>query len=275
MRHRLHALTAACGLALTTPASAQTLPATFPSSAPTQSLPSPQDPILQQKLDLLRQRIAERDQLQREIDQLIVETQTPQRMTVHFELLEVDVSAATKLDLMPSGRQLNGSLANRLAWTPDDLEKLRREGAVQTLAAPSVAVASGEQSTTQYGPARTNSEENGPQAPSTDFQVRADSLGANQVQVDFRINRTSSLDGKATKNIVPTSQQLTISSRMAIPFGEAKTFGGLVSERTRTRRGALGRVTETVMVETVLLIRVDAEMPETAGVIPATAIAPR
>ena len=238
--------------------------------------PAPTDPVLLEKLLLLRERIAERDQLQHEIDQLIVETQTPQSMTVHFELLEVNHSAATKLGIMPTGRRLTGSFSNRLAWTLDDLEKLRQEGAVQTLFAPRVQVSSGEQTKAQMGAAPVNGEAAEIDSPYTKLEVRADSLGNNQVQVDFRLDRTTPIEGKkADYSSVPRTQCTTIDSRLAAKFGETESFGGLLSERTRTRRGALGRVTETIMVETVLLVRVDAEMPRTAGVVAASATAPR
>lgn len=260
---------------------AQTLPQP-PSGVPAPiaphpiNAPTPPDPAMLQKLELLRQQIAQRDQLQREIDQLIVDTQTPQCMTVHFELLEVNYSAVAKLGIMPTGRQLTGSFSTRRAWTPDDLEKLRLEGAVQTLVSPRVQVLSGEQATTQMGAAPANGDEAEIDSPFTKLEVRADSLGNNQVQIDFRLDRATPIEGKKTDNgSIPRTQHTTIDSRVTSKFGETESFGGVISERTRTRRGALGRVTETLMVETVLLVRVDAEMPQTAGVVPATAIAPR
>ena len=82
-------------------ASAQTVPALAagvpPQVAPHPiNVPAPPDPVTLQKLGLLRERIVQRDQIQREIDQLIVETQTPQEMVVHLELLEVNRTMAEK-----------------------------------------------------------------------------------------------------------------------------------------------------------------------------------
>ena len=240
------------------------------------NVPAPPDPATLQKLELLRQRIAQRDQLQREIDQLIVETQTPQSMTVHFELLEVNHSAAAKLGITPSGPQLMGSAGVRPSWTLDELEKLRQAGAVQTLASPRIQVQSGEQAATQIGVVPSNGDAEKIDSPYTKLEVRADSLGNNQVQVDFRLDRGAPLGGKKTDNgPIPRTQHTIINSCVTSKFGATETFGGLTIDRTRTRRGALGRITETIMVETLLLVRVDAEMPRTTGVVPASAIAPR
>jgi hypothetical protein len=248
-----------------------------PASAPHPiNAPPPADPALVQKLELLRERIGQRDQLQREIDQLIVETQTPQRMVVHFELLEVNYTAAVKLGLMPTGTRLDGALSNRPVWTLADLEKLRQEGAVQALISPSIEVSSGEQAASHFGGAHANTDQNGVDSPFTELRVRADSLGNNQVQVDFRIDRATPPEGKKTSSgPIPQTQRTMVDSRLTSSFGETQLLGGAITERTRTRRGALGRATETIMIETVLLIRVDAEMPQTAGVVPAAAIAPR
>jgi hypothetical protein len=285
MRPRFHSLVAVCGLAVS-PVIAQTVP-TYAIDGASQPLPpqvaphpvnvpAPPDPVTQQKLELLRERIAQRDQLQREIDQLIVETQTPQCMTVHFELLEVNHSAATKLGISPSGPNLTGSFGVRPSWTLDELEKLRKAGVVQTLFAPRVQVLSGEQAKAQIGDLPANSDEEKIDSPYAKLEVRADSLGNNQVQVDFRLDRGTPLEGKETDNgPIPRTQHTTINSRVTSKFGTTETFGGPTIERTRTRRGALGRVTETAVVEHVLLIRVEAVMPHSAGVVPASAIAPR
>jgi hypothetical protein len=262
-------------------ASAQTVPALAggvpPQVAPHPiNVPAPPDSVTLQKLGLLRERIVQRDQIQREIDQLIVETQTPQSMTVHFELLEVNHSAAVKLGITPSGPQITGSFGVRPSWTLDELEKLRRAGVVQTLASPRIQVISGEQASTQIGAVPLNGDEAKIDSPYTKLEVRADSLGNNQVQVDFRVDRGAPLEGKKTDSgPIPQTQHTIINSRVTSKFGATETFGGPNIERTRTRRGALGRVTETVVVENVLLVRVDAEMPRSAGVVPATAISPR
>jgi hypothetical protein len=58
-------------------------------------------------------------------------------------------------------------------------------------------------------------------------------------------------------------------------LGEPLLLSGLRCKETRTRRGALGRVTEEITTETVVLIRVEGVLPRSAGVVPASAIVPR
>ena len=238
--------------------------------------PTPPDPAMLQKLELLRQQIAQRDQLQREIDQLIVETRTPQEMVVHLELLEVNRTMAEKLGIGSAKRDPAVSTVEFWPWTAAELELLREKGAVQTLAAPRLEVESGQPATSQIGVAHANSDDNGVDSPFTDIRVRADSLGNNRVRVEFNVDHaTPSEEGKSQRDPLYRTRHSSISSRVESAFGESQMLGGLISQRTRTRRGALGRVTETSHVEMVLLIRTEAVMPTTAGVVPATSIVPR
>ena len=262
-------------------ASAQTVPALAagvpPQVAPHPiNIPTPPDPVTLQKLGLLRERIVQRDQIQREIDQLIVETRTPQEMVVHLELLEVNRTMAEKLGIGSAKRDPAVSTVEWGPWTMAELEQLRAKGAVQTLAAPKLEVVSGQQATSQIGVAHANSDDNGVDSPFTDIRVRADSLGNNRVRVEFNVDHaTPTEDGKSQRNPLHRTQHSSVNSRIESAFGESQMLGGLISRRTRTRRGALGRVTETSHVEMVLLIRTEAVMPKTAGVVPATAIVPR
>lgn len=262
-------------------ASAQTDPALAagvpPQVAPHPiNVPTPPDPVTLQKLGLLRERIVQRDQIQREIDQLIVETQTPQEMVVHLELLEVNRTMAEKLGIGSEKRDPAVSTLEFWPWTAAELEQLREKGAVQTLAAPQLKVESGQPATSQAGVAHANASDNGVDSPFTEFRVRADSLGNNRVRVEFNIDHASpSEEDKSQRNPLYRTRRSSISSGVESAFGESQMLGGLTSLRTRTRRGALGRVTETIHVEMVLLIRTEAVMPQTAGVVPASAIAPR
>lgn len=262
-------------------ASAQTIPALAagvpPQVAPHPiDVPAPPDPVTLQKLGLLRERIVQRDQIQREIDQLIVETRTPQEMVVHLELLEVNRTMAEKLGIGSAKRDPAISTMEFWPWTAAELELLREKGAVQTLAAPRLEVESGQPAASQAGVAHVNASDNGVDSPFTEFRVRADSLGNNRVRVEFNVDHaTPTENGKSQRDPLHRTQHSSISSGMESAFGESQMLGGLISQRTRTRRGALGRVTETIHVELVLLIRTEAVMPQTAGVVPATAIAPR
>jgi hypothetical protein len=236
---------------------------------------APPGPVQQEKLELLRHCIAQRDQLQRQIDQLVVETQTPEQMIVHLELLEVNLTAAEKLGIAPKAQETPAGTTTLNSWSGDDIAKLRSNDALQVLAAPKLEVANGEDARSQFG-ANANSELNGVESPYTDVQVRADALGNNRARVQFRVDRmTPDQDGRKKNDPAFRTQQSTVDSQVELAFDETISMGGLVMNRTRTRRGALGRVTETYKSEMVLLIRAEAVLPHASAIIPATAISPR
>jgi citrate lyase gamma subunit len=277
----LFAATTACGLALSA-AHAQTLPAVAPPVAPYQQTPAPNvppqpvaaqpalDATLQAKLQLLRQRVAERDQLQREIDQLSVETQTPQEMIVYLELLEVNRTIAEKLGIAAPNQ--GQSVLQMAPYTPAQLDALQRAGAATSLASPKLRVISGQDATAHVGGPRSDDQADGGAAPQTDVRARADSLGNNRVHVDFRIDHSTPTEPGSKSDPAQRTHQLTFESHLELAFGESQTLGGLTSIRTRTRRGALGRVTETIAVETVLRVRAEAVMPRSVAALPASTV---
>ena len=194
-------------------------------------------------------------------------------MIVHLELLEVNLTAAEKLGLRPTPQARPAGTTTFNDWTEADLAKLRSQNAVEVLASPKLEVSSGEEARSQFG-ANANSE-NGAKSPSTDVQVRADALGNNQARVDFRIERTTPDPERSAKDPTARTQVSSVNSQVEVTFGETASLGGLIINRTRTRRGALGRVTETYKSGMVLLIRAEAVLPHASGIIPATAIFPR
>lgn len=224
------------------------------------------DPALLAKLELLNQRIAARDQLQREIDQLIVETQTPQQMVVHLELLEINVTASGKYET-EAGKQTK--------WTLAEIEELRKRGIAKSLAAPRLSAANGQLITSQIGDASADGSRGTPPRV-TDVQVRGDSLGNNQVRLAVHVDHSEPFEGTVAKGGDPQQpHRSTVDTRLELSFGETQLFGGLLTRKTRTRRGALGRVTEDVLTEKIIVVRVEPILPTTPGIVPATAILPR
>ena len=216
------------------------VPAAYPVGAPTAAASAPIMATSPQ-LELLHQKIAQRDQLQREIDQLIIATQTPQMIEVHLELLEVNVAAAEKLGI------------NLETLTPEQLEELRRAGATQTRSRPKFMASSGQQFNSQVGDAQK-------------VECRADSLGNNRVRMTLYVAAKSNADGDSKS---PQGKTLSADTSLELNFSETRILSGLLSKRTQTRRGALGRVTETVTTQTMLVVRAEPIMPRTAGVVPA------
>ena len=258
--------------------SAQTIPA-LAAGVPLQQVPqavaphstnvlaSP-DPVTLQKLELLRQRIAQRDQLQREIDQLIVETQTPQTLKVFLEMLEINVTAADAYREKNMPNQPVVFDPNKTMWGEIELDKLREEGIAKSLARPALMVLSGQPAST-----RVSNAEN---TIATEVQLQADALGNNRVFLDLHVERIEPLQGNknAANAEVPQRRSFTTPS-LELTLGEPLLLPGLRCKETRTRRSALGRVTDEITTETVVLIRVEGIMPRSAGVVPASAIAPR
>lgn len=247
MFSKLFLLAAAC-LLVTRAATAQLandVPAAYPVAAPATT--APVIPLTTStQLELLHQKIAQRDQLQREIDQLIVVTQTPQMIEIHLELLEVNIETAEKLGIDLS------------TLTSPQLEELRRAGAMQSLSRPRLMSSSGQQINSQVGDSK--------------IECRADSLGNNRVRLTLHIAAKSSADADFKS---PQGTTLSADTSLELNFSETRILSGLISKRTQTRRGALGRVTETIRTQMTLVVRAEPIMPRPAGVVPAAAFTPR
>lgn len=278
MLPRIHSLVAACGLAAASPAIAQTVP-TYAIDAASQPLPpqvaphpinapAPADPVTQQKLEQLRQRIAQRDQLQREIDQLIVETQTPQTLKVFLEMLEINVTAADAYREKNMPNQPVPVNTSKTMWSEIELDKLREAGIATSLARPALMVLSGQPASTRVSDAENTI--------ATEVQLQADALGNNRVFLDLHVERTEPIQGVKNEANAEVPRRRSFSNpSLELTLGQPLLLPGLRCKETRTRRGALGRVSEEITTETVVLIRVEGVMPRSAGVVPASAIAPR
>lgn len=252
--------------------SAQTVPAPA-AGEPPQVAPRPlaipaADPAMLQNIESLRQLLAQRDQIQRQIDQLIVETQTPQQMIVHLELLEINITAAEKLANDFREPRLSAVPPGGNVWAVAEIELLREKGIAKSLAKPRLMTASGQSATSRVG--------NEEAASSLEVQLRPDSLGNNQVHLELFVERsTSSSDSQSNRNQAIVPQKFSMTTSLDLVFGETRILSGMLIKRTQTRRSALGRVTEEITTEPVLLVRVEGIAPRHAGVVPAAAIAPR
>ena len=254
-------------------ASAQTVPA-LADGVPPQVAPhpinvsAPPDSVTMQKLGLLRERIVQRDQIQREIDQLIVETQTPQVMKIYLELIEINVTAADAYREKNLSHQPVVFDPEKIMWEEIELGKLRELGIAISLARPQLMVLSGQQASSRVGNSENSSV--------TEVQLQADSLGNNRVFLDLHVERIEPMKGKKNAANAETPQRRSFTNpSLELTLGQTSLLSGWNYKETRTRRGALGRVSEEVRTETVLLITAEGVMPRQAGVVPATAIAPR
>lgn len=225
------------------------------------------DPATSAKLQALRQLLDQRDQLQRQIDQLIIETQTPQQMIVRLELLEIDVTAAQSLRAKNQEARSNVDAAGGSGWTSREIDLLRQKGIAKSLETPELMAVTGQAATSRSG---------GDRATSLEVQLRPDSLGANQVHLQLFVERTTADDSASSEPNRPNvPSKISFTTALDLAFGETRVLSGMISKRTQTRRGALGRVTQEIVTEPVLLVRVEGITPRTAGIVPVSAIAPR
>lgn len=260
MRRHIACLAAVCLAAPVANAqTAQQIPAPFQAlpAAHAQTNAQGVDVSLQQKLQLLQQRIAERDRLQQEIDRLLLETQTPETIAVSVEFIELNWTAAEKLGV---------KLVDQQSLTGAQLGQLRKQGAARTIFRPKFMAPSGQVVHSRLG---HEGAENSA-ADASEISVRVDALGGNRVNVDLHARHVG----------VPTENQsqptgISVDTHYQSTLGDTNLFRGALVTSERTRRAALGRVTETVKLEQLVLVRTEAVMPQTGAIIPATAISPR
>ncbi len=148
------------------------------------------------------------------------------------------------------------------------IDKLREAGIATSLARPQLMVLSGQRASARVG--------NGENSSVTEVQLQADALGNNRVFLDLHVERIEPMNGKKNAANAETPQRRSFTNpSLELTLGQTSLLSGWNYKETRTRRGALGRVSEEVRTEAVLLITAEGVMPRQAGVVPATAIAPR
>jgi hypothetical protein len=236
--------------------------------------------------ELLRQKLAERDRLQREIDELRITTQTPEQIVVHLEMLEVNLTALRGLGLDFAGQTENGFVQSSVAELLGAgelrdfshgagdvaalLETLKQNDLARTLANPTVAMISG-QPATWY----TVAEYPVPAPPGSDdavefrevgtrLEVFAEALGDNRVRL--RVNpRISRIGNSASLEIngvsVPSLNVREISTVCELSFGETAVLNGLVERRTEVSQSETGRTEKTIDIGVLFVVTPQAIQP--------------
>jgi Flp pilus assembly secretin CpaC len=229
-----------------------------PVAVPGSSAPSAEFQRLQQKL-------AQRDVLQREIEELSRATQTPQQVLVRVQMIQVNLSklkqlgmdfvdplgqsSASSIAAPPPGDGLAGDLENEQPTKPttsdheafrDFLMTLRQHGVAQTLADPSVVTVSGRPASVNVGgnypmpgaPGSPNAVEYG--TFGTELKVVATAIGNNRVRLDVH-PRVSTIDAENSIVVngqsVPTVHVQQCDTSCEATFGETIALSGMVSVR--------------------------------------------
>ncbi len=252
----------------------------FPSQQPPQpSRLNPPQPKSAASVQL-GQKLAALGQLQKEIDELRTETQTPSQVLVRIEAIEVNLTKAHKAKLDVSALVNSGGFAIS-GNSPDAnpqvdakdrdpkalLAKLEQSSTAKILASPTLVVVSGRPATFNVGgqfPDPTN-QQNGVEFREfgTKVDVQADCLGNNKVRLHVR-PRISDLDENhqiVVKGIkVPglSVRQCDFTSEMSL--GQSAIVSGLVGKDMSGDGAKRGEPVETMFAVVVT--------PEAVGAIP-------
>ena len=236
---------------------------------------------------LLKEKLAERDRLQREIAALREATQTPEQMLVRVKMLEIDLTKLRRLGVdlttLVNGQAQNVDVAAfvesgtfTISGTPqaakhdaanvdrgmlDLFEALEQRNVAKVLAEPSMVVTTGRPASLCVGGEFPVPVENLHSAKfrkyGTQLDLVAESLGDNRVRIDVR-PRVSELDSSRAIKVgdvdVPalTVRECDLSREMTL--GQTAVVAGLVQERqvsVMTESGARTEVQEVALVVVV------------------------
>ena len=258
-------------------------------SAPPQQQPQPhRDRTGDQTADraLLEQKIADRDRLQHEIDELRRSTATPQQILVNIRALEINRSKLRRLGVewaTADGKQrsitsiddlMNPKTPNRLETSafdivaPDEpffglVRALEENNIAKVLAEPSIVILSGRPASFHVGgefpiPAGPKSDKDVEFANfGTQIDMLAVSLGNDKVRLELRVrfsepdySRPITIEGQS----VPTFNVRECDTAFELPFGQSAVFTGLVQRREAVVRRFDGRdQRETEEIETLFI----------------------
>jgi pilus assembly protein CpaC len=219
---------------------------------------------------LLRQKLAERERLQKEISQLQVATNAAEKIRVHVRVMELDRTKLRQLGVdfaaieereadqrtlsALSGKSINipgmpstgvddfmfVSMNNQLLGIFDALEK---RGVTRVLASPTVVTIDGQEAEIKVGSQLAGPNQSAvpgaPQEFGTQLRVKPTLVGNGKVRLEVRprvcqpnYQHTIVVDGRK----LPSCRIREIDTAWEGIFGESFLLTGLVEERTESRR---------------------------------------
>ncbi len=229
---------------------------------------------------LLKQKSAELDQLQREVQQLREVTGTEQQIVVKVQMLEVGLSrlrnrgldTAWFADGFISQAKMQQSLetAGQLAYiAPSEsvaeaksnenlrfVEWLKQKDFAKVLADPTVTVVSGKSATLFVGnefPLPTGERSSAAvnfRSVGTELHLNAEALGDNRVRLDVDTSVSSIDQGRAieiNKVIVPGLKVCRCDTGCELAFGETLVLTGHVEKRLEALQGNNGEIKEVTV----------------------------
>jgi Flp pilus assembly secretin CpaC len=187
---------------------------------------------------LLAEKLAERDRVQKQIDELSKKLQASEHIYVELEMLEFNLSKMrTKgFEIECSGHDSSESNSHLLGM----VEALRREGLARQLFSPTVATVSGRPASVFVGmqsplPARDAIQAVEYVEHGHRLDVLPVALGNNKVRLDIRAKVSTGgrgpAAGEAEDTAAPTSETTSCETTVEMAYGETVLLSGLVSKR--------------------------------------------
>lgn len=232
---------------------------------------------------LLKDKLAERDRLQREIAALRETTNTPEQVLVRVKLLEINLTKLRRsgidfsapgrgrIDAADLARRLSSGAGANIANDQPELwalvDALAKRNLGKVLAEPSVVVTGGQPASLSVG-GEFPIPQPGPnggckiQKYGTQLDVAANSIGDNRVRLEVR-PRVSEID--ASNGVIVAGQHvpaLTVrefDTAVEMEFGKSFVLSGLVKQRLESAVTASGVQTDEVQ-EIALVVVVTPEI---------------
>jgi Flp pilus assembly secretin CpaC len=233
----------------------------------------PQSPQHEAAKTLLREKLAQRDQLQREIAALRESTQTPEQFSVEVKMIEINRTKLRKLGVdwstFKNGQPTQTDLAALLGAKPaaasttapgvsltanvdpavlDVIAALERGNVSRVLASPTIVVMSGQPGTLHVGSEIAVPSPDSPggvrtQKSGTEVDLTAEAVGDNRVRIRVRPRVSEPVVSSVVNQNGETMPALSVrqlDTAFEAEFGKTTILSGLVQERTETTINSLG-----------------------------------
>jgi Flp pilus assembly secretin CpaC len=220
--------------------------------------PHPPEPVAQHgngaQLELLRQKLAELERLQSEVDVLREVTHTPAVVVVNVELLEVSLTGMRKLGIdianfteegVTSPNFTTGGYVGLLgkfvstngAGAAEFVNVLKRNNLAKTLAEPTLMTVSGKPASLHVGgqfPVPVPPESAEFRKWGTELDLLTEILGNGKVRLQIRSHVSEPIDDRSIivdGQSVPSLRSKSCNAACELAFGETFVLGGLVERR--------------------------------------------
>jgi hypothetical protein len=249
------------------------------------SLPKP--PEQEAARSLLIEKLAQRDQLQREITALRESTKTPEQITVQVKMIEINRTKLRDLQIDWSTTRrgelneadfaavlgvnsgLNKAVPSAIGFVPnldpsmlEFIAALERHNISRELASPTMVVLSGQPGTLHVGSEISIASPAAPggihtQKCGTQVDLTADALGGNRVRIHIRPRVSAPIGGAPLNQNADTPFALSVrqlDTAFESEFGKTTLLSGLVQERIETRSDQSGRKIDEIQEIALMII---------------------